>query len=241
MPPSRVSPHPNGSERKEGMDHLKKKYQVQEMFYSLKGEGVHTGRPMLFIRLSGCNLECLFCDTKPDAGVEWTVQDIVNQLKFMSPDCKRVVVTGGEPTMQDLLPLAVSLRDRGYHLHLETNGTSEGRTVVKTIYDYFSWVALSPKNMNVSEGLVRAADEVKFIWDGTKKSEEFIGNFMRKFDIHLESHIRLYLLPLAKSWRSGDRTSNDFIQSNLESATTYCLANHNFSLCYQLHKCLGIK
>ncbi|MCK4310947.1 MAG: 7-carboxy-7-deazaguanine synthase QueE, partial [Methanomicrobia archaeon] len=96
------------------------KYFLSEIFFSVNGEGLQIGIPMVFIRLSGCNLRCKWCDTK-DSWVQndqVTLDDIVKEVD--NYDTEWVCITGGEPLLQDIKPLIKKLQ---YKISLETNGT----------------------------------------------------------------------------------------------------------------------
>ena len=104
-----------------------------EIFYSLQGEGVTAGTPTVFLRLAMCNLACTWCDTKYTW--DWSNYDRSREVQTLSVDdvearvvgygCPRLVITGGEPLMQQaaLAPLAASLKSRGFYCEVETNGT----------------------------------------------------------------------------------------------------------------------
>ena len=99
---------------------------ISEIYKSVQGEGMLTGTPSLFVRVSGCNLRCWFCDTpfsswSPE-GKDVSVDEIVAQAEEW--DCRHAVLTGGEPMLfAELLPLADELRSRGWHITVETAGT----------------------------------------------------------------------------------------------------------------------
>ncbi len=96
------------------------KYFLSEIFFSVNGEGLQIGIPMVFIRLSGCNLRCKWCDTK-DSWVQndqVSLDDIVKEVDKY--DIEWVCITGGEPLLQDIKPLIKKLQ---YKISLETNGT----------------------------------------------------------------------------------------------------------------------
>ncbi len=98
---------------------------IAEIFRSLQGEGKNQGKPCLFIRLAGCNLDCTWCDTKyaRDGGMEMSLDAILEQVWRVNPPY--VCITGGEPLLQaaELEPLLASLRKRGTQIDIETNGT----------------------------------------------------------------------------------------------------------------------
>ena len=98
---------------------------IAEIFKSLQGEGKNQGRPCLFIRFSGCNLRCRWCDTKyaQEGGMEMSNDAILEQVWRTNPPY--VCITGGEPLLQadDLEPLLASLHKRGTMVDIETNGT----------------------------------------------------------------------------------------------------------------------
>ncbi len=99
---------------------------IAELFHSIQGEGKLAGVPSVFVRTSGCNLRCWFCDTpytswKPE-GVQREWKDLVEEVKKFH--CEHVVITGGEPFLQDdVIPLAANLRKAGMHVTFETAGT----------------------------------------------------------------------------------------------------------------------
>lgn len=137
-------------------------YGIHEMFHSLKGEGLYTGVPMVFLRFSSCNRSCEFCDTpRPkEARLELTIKEILHTLHTLSPTCKRVVITGGEPFHQSNLPPLLSALQRvDYTLHFESNGDLLPK---KPYWDIGkSWVAISPKKWLVD--LPPYVDEVKWL------------------------------------------------------------------------------
>lgn len=106
-------------------------YKIKEIFLSLQGEGTFIGHPAVFVRFSGCNLECEFCDTPFDGGEEMDLFRITDTIKsccslrYLSPNGLVCVFTGGEPLLQLDLPLIEAISSLGMKLHLETNGSIE--------------------------------------------------------------------------------------------------------------------
>lgn len=94
---------------------------VNEIFYSIEGEGQWQGFPTIFIRLSGCNLKCKWCDTSYENFEKMGLNQILK--KIITFPCKRIKITGGEPLLQDIEPLIKLLKQEGYIIALETNGT----------------------------------------------------------------------------------------------------------------------
>ena len=136
-------------------------YRVNEIFYSLQGEGRHAGRAAVFIRFSGCNLNCPFCDTDFSSYTPMTADDIIQAVSEWR-NCAFVVLTGGEPTLQADARLVNMLHDEGFYVAMETNGT---RPVPAGV----DWVTLSPKNCFVDHApklVPQHADEVKVVFDG---------------------------------------------------------------------------
>ena len=144
-----------------------REYMVNEIFYSLQGEGRWAGRAAIFIRFSGCNLQCPFCDTNFKAYEKMTSKDILKELLNYS-ECNFVVLTGGEPTLQVTSEFIDMLHSNGYYVAMETNGTREVPYNV-------DWVTVSPKVAYVKNGSiwVTTAEEVKVVYDGEHEPDAF--------------------------------------------------------------------
>jgi len=102
----------------------KNSYKICEIFYSIQGESDHIGRPCIFIRFAGCNLNCAYCDTSyAQRGGHWlTLADILDHIAQYP--CRLVELTGGEPLLQNALPLLLdALTTKGYKVLVETNGS----------------------------------------------------------------------------------------------------------------------
>lgn len=130
---------------------------VNEIFASIQGEGAHAGQSMIFVRLTGCNLRCPFCDTKSayDDGTDMSESDILDQcLEF---NIGRVCLTGGEPLLQDLSLLVSELHYAEFMIFLETNGTQQ----IPNIFDY---VVVSPKRgASIDQSAYHRTHEWKYI------------------------------------------------------------------------------
>ena len=127
---------------------------VNDIFYSLQGEGRNTGRAAIFIRFAGCNLKCPFCDTDFAQYEEMSDEDILNRIK--SYPSHFVVLTGGEPSLQVDRQLVDLLHKHGYELAMETNGTHP-------IVDGIDWITCSPKGNTK----IKRCNELKCIFEET--------------------------------------------------------------------------
>lgn len=191
-------------------------YPVNEIFYSLQGEGFHAGLPVVFIRFAGCNLKCPFCDTDFSSFRPMAINEIIDEIvKHPAPT---VVFTGGEPTLQPLEPLVDALHGQGYKVHIETNGTKE-------ISADIDWVTCSPKivsengtsRYDINDTMYKRADELKIVFTGTSQLEETAELFT---------------------------TRNRFLQpcslSNTKETVDYILQHPHWRLSLQTHKYIGI-
>lgn len=94
---------------------------VNSLWYTIQGEGPDAGKPAIFLRLKGCNLSCFWCDTEFETGDLWSLEAVVETIEGMN--CKFVVITGGEPLLQNVVPLMLVLNYRGISVSIETAGT----------------------------------------------------------------------------------------------------------------------
>lgn len=126
---------------------------VNDIFYSIQGEGRNTGRAAVFVRFSGCNLKCPFCDTEYASYREMTDEDIVGEM--LRHPARLAVLTGGEPTLQVDDAFVDMLHGHGYEVAMETNGMRRPPGGV-------DWVVCSPKErVELSR-----CDELKCVFDG---------------------------------------------------------------------------
>jgi organic radical activating enzyme len=195
-------------------------YKVNEIFYSLQGEGFHTGTASVFVRLSGCNLRCHFCDTRHETGKEMSTQQIIDAVNRW-PQAPLLVLTGGEPSLRIDEDFVTALKSQtGKLIAIETNGT---RPLPKGI----DWVTLSPKNTFPGGDLVPCilthCDELKVV---------YVGQNLEQYD-YIEANHR-YLQPCYVD----DPTER---QRNLEACVDAVLAHPTWRLSLQTHRILGIR
>ena len=181
---------------------------VAELFYSIQGEGKLVGVPSIFVRASGCNLRCVWCDTPyaswDPEGDELAVDEIV--AKIVSFGAKHVVLTGGEPMiMPDIVPLASKLRETGHHITIETAATVFKRIAVDL-------ASLSPKLSN-STPHERAGGRFAVLHEKQRLNvaviQQFIDTspeFQLKFVVSAEADLHEIdaLLMQLRHWRPAD-------------------------------------
>lgn len=190
---------------------------VNEIFYSLQGEGRFTGTAAIFIRLSGCNLRCSFCDTRHDDYTLYTENDIVAAIA--SYPARHVVITGGEPTLQLTRLLVDKLHEAGRFVQIETNGSIALELDVVAAID---WITCSPKALPVKIGRI---DELKVVYEGQ--------------DMALyEAMARSY--GAYRSLQPCDTGDADRNASLLDGAVAYIKEHPEWRLSLQTHKLIHI-
>lgn len=190
---------------------------INEIFYSLQGEGHHAGRPAVFVRFAGCNLSCPFCDTNHSAATDYTLSQLIAEVEALSP-VRRVIFTGGEPSLQLTQDIIDSFHTHGYTIHVETNGT-------RALPQGIDWVTCSPK---YALPAIDHIDEVKVVFDGSEDNLRLIGECaaIEAADYRLQP---------------CDVPDDSERQRILRDTIAYTLANPKWSLSLQTHKLLGLR
>lgn len=194
-------------------------YRINEIFYSLQGEGFHTGTPAVFVRFSGCNLRCIFCDTQHQEGVMMSLQEIVDEVNKYTI-APLVVLTGGEPSLFIDETFVTELKQKtGKRIAIETNGT-------RLLPSNLDWVTLSPKSDfeggDIELCVLTHCDELKVV---------FLGQDLSQYD-GIEAKHR-FLQPCFVE-DSEQRQAN--MQACVEAVKTY----PNWRLSLQVHRVLEI-
>jgi 7-carboxy-7-deazaguanine synthase len=208
-------------------------YAVKESYYTLQGEGAHTGRPAVFLRFAGCNLWtgreadrhraiCQFCDTDfvgvdgVNGGKFATAGELADTVAGLWPDLSLgrpyVVCTGGEPLLQLDSTLIEALHERGFEIAIETNGTLPASPEI-------DWICVSPKEG--ADFVQREGNELKLVFPQP-------GLPPSLFDGLDFEHF--FLQPM----------DGPDLQSNTAAAIEYCLAHPRWRLSVQTHKVLAI-
>ncbi len=160
---------------------------INEIFYSIQGEGTSAGLPCIFIRLTYCNLRCTYCDTEYAfyEGKDMQLEEILTEIKKYN--CNLVEVTGGEPLMQkESLTLLTKLCNKGYDVMLETGGSLSVEKVdkrVKNIIDFKCPSSkMEKKNYFENINFLKPTDEVKFVI-GNKEDYNWSKEIVAKYKL----------------------------------------------------------
>ncbi|HHB91974.1 MAG TPA: 7-carboxy-7-deazaguanine synthase [Thioploca sp.] len=208
-------------------------YFIKEIFYSLQGEGLQSGRAAVFCRFAGCNLwsgreedritaKCKFCDTDfigingQNGGKFNDAQALVTKITEYWPNFNAkplVICTGGEPLLQMDTILVETFHQAGFEVAIETNGTLE-------IIPNIDWICVSPKAN--APLILTSGDELKLIFPQKDASPELFQHFAFKY---------FFLQPM-----SGQQLLN-----NTQLALDYCLKHPQWRISLQIHKLLNIQ
>jgi organic radical activating enzyme len=195
-------------------------YPLMEDFYTIQGEGVHTGRPAYFIRTAGCDVNCWWCDVQEswdeNAHPRKSVREIV--LGAKNSGAPFAVITGGEPLLHDLDPLTLQLKQAGLKVHIETSGSSP-------LSGYLDWITLSPKRFKEPlDDIFPYVDELKVVVL-TNKDLQWAEKNAEK----CSENTRLLLQP---EWETP---------KSREIILDYVKANPQWGISLQTHKFLGVR
>ncbi|NBL65482.1 4Fe-4S cluster-binding domain-containing protein [Flavobacterium sp. NST-5] len=192
---------------------------LMEEFYTIQGEGYHTGTAAYFIRVGGCDVGCHWCDVKES----WNAAlhpptAIENIVKNASTYADTVVVTGGEPLTWNMLPLTQKLKEADIKVHIETSGAYE----LSGIWD---WITLSPKKTKLpTESVYKNAHELKVI---IHNKHDFL--FAEEQAEKVNDNAILFLQP---EWSKKD--------SMTPLIVNYVMQNPKWRISLQTHKYLNI-
>ena len=210
---------------------------VQEVFYTLQGEGPLAGQPSVFVRLAGCNLRCFWCDTdfesstwKPD------LQELLDRIEELRPDkCDLVVLTGGEPFRQNIAPMVQACLERGLRVQIESNGT----LWVDLPQDPRLSIVCSPKTPKLHETTAARITAMKYVIKaGEQDPEDGLPVASTQAEgkqarlARPQAHHQVYLMPL-------DEQDPVLNAENLRACVESCL-RLGYRLTVQGHKTWGV-
>ncbi len=195
-------------------------YRINEIFYSLQGEGFHSGTPAVFVRFSGCNLHCHFCDTEHESGTPMTLEQIAHEANRY-PVADMIVLTGGEPSLFIDEPFVADLkRLTNKRIAIETNGT-------RPLPANVDWVTLSPKSGfdggDIEPCVLSRCDELKVV---------YMGQNLSQYD-NIET-LNRFLQPCYCD-------DADERQCNLQACVEAVMTHNGWRLSLQIHRILGIR
>ena len=195
-------------------------YKVNEIFYSLQGEGFHAGTPAVFVRFSGCNLKCAFCDTQHQTGQMMSAQEIVDEVNQYS-EAPLLVLTGGEPSLFIDEAFVAELKQKiGKRIAIETNGT-------RPLPNNLDWVTFSPKTAfegGDSEPCVLThCDELKVV---------YLGQDLAQYE-YIKAKYR-FLQPCFVD-------NEEQRKANMQACVEAVLQNPGWRLSLQIHRVLNIR
>ncbi len=195
-------------------------YKINEIFHSLQGEGYHTGTPAVFVRFSGCNLHCVFCDTQHQEGRMMSLPDIIAEVNRY-PHAPLVVLTGGEPSLFVDDAFVRALKEQtGRVVAIETNGT-------RALPPSLDWVTLSPKSaLDGGDGepcVLTRCDELKVVYCGQ--------------DLQPYSTIQTKHRFLQPCYCDDPERR----KANLDACVQAVMKNPGWRLSLQVHRVLGIR
>jgi 7-carboxy-7-deazaguanine synthase len=216
--------------------------QITEIFKSIQGESTHAGLPCVFVRLTGCNLRCNWCDSEYtfSGGRRIPIEEVLNEVARLSPDGGLVEITGGEPLLQEreVIPLMERLVQSGYSVLLETSGERPLDRVPPEVVKI-----VDVKCPDSGEGdtfcvenlkALTPRDEVKFVLSG-RADYEYARAFIRRHN--LTQRVNAVLLsPAFRKDATGARDSSHCLLDPQELADWMLADNLPARLSLQIHK-----
>lgn len=199
-------------------------YKINEIFYSLQGEGLWVGTPMLFIRMAGCNYKCEFCDTDYSHKLTLSIEGILKYVRGVPT--KDICITGGEPFLQDLNPLVSTLHKKVRSIYIETNGFLLSR--IKDLGSIRPWIVCSPKEP------IKEDD-----WDFVNEFKWLLGDGKDLWKDLIDKNL-YHLVAWNFIQPVWDKDREKRIK-NYKDAIKLVKENPKLRLSVQLHKFIGIK
>jgi 7-carboxy-7-deazaguanine synthase len=216
--------------------------QVHEIYRSIQGESTHAGLPCVFVRLTGCNLRCSWCDSEFSfyGGKKMALQEVLTEVARLSPNGGLVEITGGEPMLQEreVIPLMEQLLDADYQVLLETSGerllTRVPKQVIK-IVDVKCPHSGAPDTFAIENlQALRPHDELKFVLSD-RTDYEFARDFILEHELAERVHAILFS-PAFEKTATGSRDTSHCQLDPQELAEWILADNVPARLSLQIHK-----
>jgi 7-carboxy-7-deazaguanine synthase len=216
--------------------------QITEIYKSLQGESTYAGLPCVFVRLTGCNLRCTWCDSEYTfhGGRKMTIEEVRSEVARLSPNGGLVEITGGEPMLQEreLVPLMQSLLQDGYKVLIETSGERPLERVplpVVKIVDVKCPDSAEPDTFHMKNlQALTASDEVKFVIS-SRADYEFARDFTRQHNLSGRVNAVLFS-PAFRKDATGARDSSHCLLDPQQLAEWMLADGVDARLGLQLHK-----
>lgn len=207
--------------------------EVKSIFATIQGEGPYVGWPSIFLRLGGCNLACNFCDTDFEQYETVAIEAITQRIESLARDAEGnrtrslVVITGGEPLRQNIVPICEMLIAQGFKIQIETNGTL-WRPLPKDVH-----IVCSPKNTGqgyfpLRQDMLVRANALKFIISKGNAHYNHVAELGQN-----TYNTPVYIQPMDEY--------NDMLNADNLAFTLALAKQHGYRLSLQTHKLVGIE
>jgi 7-carboxy-7-deazaguanine synthase len=219
---------------------------INEIFYTLQGEGPDSGRPAIFVRLSKCNLRCYFCDTEFEKGEEYELGRLIEEVLRIAVNntCSLVVITGGEPLLQNIVPFVRRMNEFDISCSIETAGTTY-LPDLHTVFDPLRSIAgnlivCSPKTPKIHPRMERLVGAWKYVVKEDEGDEQGLPTYSTQ-EMGRRTSVFRPVHPVVQIWVSPmDEQDEKCNEGNRKWARDLCLT-HGYRLSLQVHKIVDVR
>lgn len=222
------------------------KAQISEVFDSIQGEGLYMGERHIFVRFFGCNIQCRYCDTKPERCTEYEPETLMEEIMRYQRVASVISYTGGEPLLQKdflkvIMPLALKNNFKNY---LETNGTLPG--ALEEVINYVNVIAMDVK-LPSSTGLQPFWDQHKRFLKIAQKKDVFLKAIVCESTVDADIHELICMiedthLAVPLVFQPDSTADLDVLRPKIDKYVSWC-TSEGIATCFipQMHKLLGVK